>query len=147
MRPDPARVLMGVATNLLVNLTPEVRTPFGQSVAGMAGMLAIVLAQEVDRLADRLHRETEVVAAILADALPLLDAALATRVQAAVDGRVAPDLRVSSLQVANDRVRAALIDVHAAVEAIDSPEARAMDTRIWDELRESTRRRHVEVPR
>jgi hypothetical protein len=138
---------MGVATNLLVNLTPEVRTPFGQSVAGMAGMLAIVLAQEVDRLADRLHRETEVVAAILADALPLLDAALATRVQAAVDGRVAPDLRVSSLQVANDRVRAALIDVHAAVEAIDSPEARAMDTRIWDELRESTRRRHVEVPR
>jgi hypothetical protein len=138
---------MGVATNLLVNLTPEVRTPFGQSVAGMAGMLAIVLAQEVDRLADRLHRETEVVAGILADALPLLDAPLAPRVQAAIDGRVAPDLRVSSLQVANDRVRAALIDVHAAVEAIDSPEARAMDARIWDELRESTRRRHVEVPR
>ena len=147
MRPDPARVLMGVATNLMVGLMPEVRTPFGQSVAGMAGMLTLVLAQEVDRLADRLYRETEEVATILGKALPLLPPELAVRVRAAIDARVAPDLRISSLQAANDRIRAVLIEVHAAVEVLAGPEAAALNERIWDELRESTRRRHVEVPR
>jgi hypothetical protein len=146
MRPDPARVLAGVASNLMA-LIPDVRTPFGQSLAGMAATLAYDLAQEVDRLADRLFNETEAVAEILREALPLLEDDLAHRTHHVIDGRGAPDLRVSSLQAANDRVRAALIEVHAAVEAIDSPEARAMDARIWDDLRESTRRRHIEVPR
>ena len=147
MRPDPARVLMGLTTNLVVNLTPDVRTPFGQATAGMAGTLTLVLAQEADRLPDRLYRETQAVAAILEDALTLLDAGLATRVREALAGREAPDLRVSSLQAANDLVRAALIEVHAAVEQLDSPTAGDIDARIWDELRESTRRRHIDVPR
>jgi hypothetical protein len=146
MRPDPARVLVGVATNLMT-LIPDVRTPFGQSLAGMAATLAYDLAQEVDRLADRLFNETEAIAELLREALPLLDDAMAHRIHHVIDGRGAPDLRVSSLQAANDRLRAALIEVHAAVEAMDSPEARVMDARLWDELRESTRRRHIEVLR
>ena len=147
MRPDPSRVLMGLTTNLFVNLTPDVRTPFGQATAGMAGTLTLVLAQEADRLADRLYRETQAVAAIIEDALPLLDADVAARAREALAGREAPDLRVSSLQAANDLVRGALIEVHAAVEGLDTPAARDLDARIWDELRESTRRRHIEVPR
>ena len=147
MRPDPARVLMGVATNLMVGLMPEVRTPFGQSMAGMAGMLTLVIAQEVDRLADRLQSETETVAAILEDAIPLLDPSLAASVRAAIDERATPNIRVSTLQAANDRIRAVLIDVHAAIDVLTGAQAAALNARIWDELRESTRRRHVEIPR
>jgi hypothetical protein len=143
MRPDPGTVLMGVTKKLMTDVIADARTPFGQAIAGYAGALTMVLAQEVDGLADRLFNETEAVAEILRDALPLLEADLAHRTHHVIDGRGAPDLRISSLQAANDRVRAALIEVHAAVEALDTPEAIALNERIWDELRESTRRRHV----
>lgn len=143
MRPDPARVLMGLTSKLALTVAADCRTPFGQTTAGHAAALTMVLAQEVDRLPERLYRETEAVAAILEDALPFLDPALAGRVREALANNAAPDLRISSLQAATDSVRAILIEVHAAVEAQESAEARAMNERIWDELRESTRRRHV----
>ena len=124
-------------------MAADCRTPFGQTTAGHAAALTMVLAQEIDRLPDRLHRETEAVSVILEDTLPIVDAALAARVRDVLANRTAPDLRISSLQAANDAVRAILIDVHAAVEALDNAAARTMNERIWDELRESTRRRHV----
>ncbi len=143
MRPDPGRVLMGLTSKLALTVAADCRTPFGQTTAGHAAALTMVLAQEVDRLPERLYRETEAVSAILEDALPLLDRTLAARVRETLANRTSPDLRISSLQAANDAVRAVLVDVHAAVEALDSAAARAMNERIWDELRESTRRRHV----
>jgi hypothetical protein len=83
------------------------------------------------------------VAAILEAAMPLLEPALAARVAEALYDRSPADLRISTLLAINDRLRTLLIDVHAAIEELDSPEARAMDERIWEELKESTRRRHV----
>jgi hypothetical protein len=147
MRPTPDKVLAGVATALFMDITPDVRTPFGQSAAGMAGTLTLVLAQEVDRLVDRLHSEATAIAALLMDARELLLPPDQDVVDAAMQALPPPDLKVSTMQAANDRLRAALITVHAAVEALDSAEARAMNARIWEELKESTRRRHVEVPR
>jgi len=37
------------------------------------------------------------------------------------------------------------VEVHAAIEETPGEEAREMEERIWEELRESTRRRHVEA--
>ncbi|MFN0095551.1 MAG: hypothetical protein ACKVVT_12360 [Dehalococcoidia bacterium] len=145
MRPHPEKVLGGVVAALSADLPPVISTPFGVATAGHATMLTLVIAHEVDRLADRLHRENEAVKAILRDAAPLLTPAARTAVHEAI-AREAPDIRVSSLLAVNDAVRAALVDVHAAVEGIDSPEARTMDARIWEELKESTRRRHVMIP-
>jgi hypothetical protein len=147
MRPDPPNVLMGIANALLVQLAPEVRTPFGQWKAALAGLLAFLLAQEADRLVDRLHRENQAVATLLGDATPLLaDEALRARAgEAAAHGDPA-DLRVSTLQALNDRLRTVLVDVHAAIEEMPGPGAAAMDARIWSELVESTSRRHVELP-
>ena len=147
MRPDPDKVLMGVAMAVMAELPPEIRTPFGQSKAQMGGMLLLVLAQESDRLVERLNKENEAVAAILFDAARLLSQELAMRVKEAIRGRVLPDLRVSTLVGINDRLRGLLIDVHAVVERLTSPEAAIINARIWAELVESTRRRHVEVPR
>jgi hypothetical protein len=110
-------------------------------------LLAFLLAQEADRLVDRLHRENQAVATLLGDATPLLaDEALRARAgEAAAHGDPA-DLRVSTLQALNDRLRAVLVDVHAAIEETPGPGAAAMDARIWSELVESTSRRHVELP-
>ena len=62
---------------------------------------------------------------------------------AALAGAEDDDLRISVLSAANARLRAGLIALQAAVEAEDSPEARALESRIWGELRLSTERRHM----
>lgn len=146
MKPDAGRVLNGVAVSLMTKVAPEVRTPFGQQLAGLSAVLLRVVATEFDRMADRLSVENAGVAAILADAAGVVsDASLAERARAAAEEGTPPDLRVSTLQGINDRLRAILVEVHAAIEDTPGEEARAMEERIWDELRESTRRRHVEA--
>lgn len=141
MRPDPGRVLQGVAVNLLTNVMQEIRTPFGLQTVGIAGSLAMMTAEEFDRAADRLVSENRAVRAILADGLPLVDGDTAAAVSAAIATPPAPDFRVSSLLAENDALRAGLIALHAGVEQAATPEAQAMDERIWAELIESTHRR------
>jgi ethanolamine utilization microcompartment shell protein EutS len=139
MKPEPGRVLQGVGVSLLTAVLPEVATPFGQQTTSSAGALALMISEEFDRAPERLSRENAAVRAILADARGVtpdqaaaIDQALAVK---------AADLRVSTLQKENDALRAALIGVHAAVEAIDTAEAKALNERIWAELVESTKRR------
>lgn len=146
MKPDAGRVLNGVAVSLMTKVAPEVRTPFGQQLAGLSAVLLRVVATEFDRMADRLSVENAGVAAILADAAGVVsDASLAERARAAAEESTPADLRVSTLQGINDRLRAILVEMHAAIEDTPGEEARAMEERIWEELRESTRRRHVEA--
>ncbi len=141
MRPDPGRVLQGVAVNLLTNVMQEIRTPFGLQTVGIAGSLAMMTAEEFDRAADRLVTENRTGRAILSDGLPLVDGDAAAAVSAAIATPAAPNFRVSSLLAENDALRAGLVALHAGVDHAATPEARAMDERIWAELIESTRRR------
>lgn len=141
MRPDPGRVLQGIAVNLLTNVMQEIRTPFGQQTVGIAGSLAMMAGEEFDRAADRLVSENRIVRALLAEGLALVDGRTAPAVNAAIATPAAPDFRVSSLLAENDRLREGLIALQAALEHLPAPEARVLDERIWAELIESTRRR------
>lgn len=141
MRPDPGRVLQGIAVNLLTNVMQEIRTPFGQQTVGIAGSLAMMAGEEFDRAADRLVTENRIVRALLAEGLALVNGQTAPAVNAALTTPAAPDFRVSSLLAENDRLREGLIALQAALEQHHAPEARALDERIWAELIESTRRR------
>ena len=140
MKPDAVRVLQGVSLSLLTQVLPEVATPFGQQTISVAAGLAAMVGEEFDRAADRLVAENGAVRTILRDALPLLAADLQASVAVAL-GTGSADYRVSALQAENDALRGALVDVHAAIDTIDSDAARAIDGRIWEELVESTRRR------
>lgn len=143
MRPDPATVLGAIAGAIAAEL-PTTPTPFGQQTLGIAASLSMMLAQDVDRAPARLVDEYRATAAILHDAVPLLDESeLATRIGEALAHDVLADLHVSALQTADDTVRALLVEVHARVETMPGPEAAALNERIWEELKESTRRRHL----
>lgn len=145
MRPDPQRVMYGIVAALMRDILPEVRTPFAQQTVGLTGMVLSLMAQEYDRSAARLVEENAAVIELLSRARSSLpDTALHQRIDAAVDTVPGADLRVSALQAENDALRALLIDVQAAVEQVESDEARALDGLIWEELKESTRRRHLE---
>ena len=138
MRPDPSRVLFGVAGTLSKQLMTEEKSPFG-------GYLTGTLAVEIERIADRLYRENKELASLLAEAEPLVEDDLRARISAAQGETNPPNLLVSTLVDANDRLRALPIDVHVVVESQPGDSARAMDARIWDEIRESTCRRHIGI--
>ena len=144
MRPDPPKVLYAMAGALGAQLMPELSTPFGQQTAGLSATLAVLLAQEFDRAASRLVDENIAVSAILADAQTLLHRdALSERIAAALDQPATTDYHVSALQTRNDELRKLLIELHATIEPRSDDDARRINERIWDELRESTRRRHL----
>jgi hypothetical protein len=108
----------------------------------------MMIGQEFDRAAARLVEENAAILAILARAQSSMDdAGLQDRISRELGEIPGQDLHVSALQAENDRLRALLIDVHAAVEGTDGAEAEALDRLIWDELRESTRRRHLAMMR
>lgn len=145
MRPDAGRVLQGIAVNLLSNVMPEIRTPFGQQTVGIAGALTMMLAEESDRAANRLSVESAIIRGILTDGLSLVRNEAQAAVSAALATPAPSDIRVSSLLAENDALRAGLIALHAAVEQLETPEGRAIDDRIWAELVESTRRRDFQA--
>ena len=143
MRPDPATVLGAVAGAVAAQV-PTTPTPFGQQTLGIAAGLSMMLAQDIDRAPARLVEEHRATAAILRDAIPQLgDAELAARIEDALAHDILADLHISALQAADDSVRALLVEVHAAVEAMPGDTAAALNERIWEELKESTRRRHL----
>ncbi|WP_322797336.1 hypothetical protein [Tepidiforma sp.] len=142
MNPPVPRVLQGVAANLLTEVMREIRTPFGQQLVGIAAVLNLMAAEEFERAADRLVEENRIVRKLLADGLALLGEAAPAGMRDALGAPPAASLRISDLQRENDLLRAGLIELHAAVEATPGDAARALESRIWDELIESTRRRH-----
>ena len=148
MKPDVPRVLNGIAMTLAMDIGREVQTPFGQQVISHAAGLLMMAAQEFDRAAARLVEENAAILAILARAQSSMEEpGLQDRITRELGEVPGQDLRVSALQAENDRLRALLIDVHTAVEAVPGAEAEALDRMIWDELRESTRRRHLALMR
>jgi hypothetical protein len=148
MRPDVPRVLNGIAISLATEVVREVQTPFGQNNISHAAGLLMMIAQEFDRAAARLVEENAAILAILARAQSAMeDPGLQDRIVRELSEVPGQDLHVSVLQAENDRLRALLIDVHAAVESMPGAEAEALDRLIWDELRESTRRRHLALMR
>ncbi len=140
MRPDTSRALQGVAVNLLTNVMGETKTPFGQQTVGIAAQLALWVAEECERGADRLVVENRATRELLVDGLSLAGNARA-EVEAAIATPTAKDFRISSLQAENDALREGLVALHAVVEAAEGSDAHAFNERIWDELVESTRRR------
>jgi hypothetical protein len=141
-------VLQGIAMTLATRTMGEVRTPFGQNDLSHAAGLLMMIAQEFDRAAARLVEENAAVLAILARAQSAIEEpGLQDRIARELGQIPGQDLHVSVLQAENDRLRALLIDVHAAVEGMAGAEAEALDRLIWEELQESTRRRHLMLMR
>jgi hypothetical protein len=130
--------------NLLVNVAPDTKTPFGQQTVNLAGALALMAAEEAERGAERLTTENRIVRELLAAGVHLAGERRAA-VEAGLATAPAPNLLVSSLQAENDALRSALIELHAAVELDASAEASELNERIWAELVESTRRRQFQV--
>lgn len=141
MKPEPPAMLGQLAAWLTMDVAPNA-VPYQQSALGLAAALIGMTVEEADRAASRRVEENAAIRALLARGADLVEARLSERLQALADGRD-ESLLVSALEVSNAELRAALIDLHAAAEALDGEAARALEADIWTELRVSTERRRL----
>ena len=117
---------------------PKLEGFSANNAAMMAAMLQMI-SEEWDRAASRPVAENAIIRGLLGRAAEVLgDASLLAQAQGADT-----DLRISSLEAANDALRRNLTDVHARVENAAGPEARELERAIWDELRASVERRRI----
>lgn len=141
MTPNARAILADLAQRMGGLFGPDLKTPYLAANAGMTAIVLTMMAEESDRTAHRLAEENRAIRAIFRDAAALpAPAGLAERLRNLVSGDET-DLRISSLQAANDALRDALIDLHAFVETEASEAAKAIEAAIWAELSASTRRR------
>lgn len=135
MKPDIPAVLAELAGLVARNAVPDVDPAERAGALGLSAALLGLAAEAWDGAAQRLVEENRALRALLASA-----GDWASRDAWLAEGGD-DDLRISALSAMNARLRAALIDLHAAVERDPSPEARELEAEIWEELRRSTERR------
>jgi len=140
MSVDVRRMLETMGGSLMTGQVLTLEADYQQRTAFMLGTLLLFASQEWDAAAERLSDENRAMREIFADAAPVLaGSALGDKLAA-----VPPEdtsLRISVLQASNNELRALLIELHAAVEERDTPDAKAIEARIWAELVASTERR------
>lgn len=140
MKPDVPLVLEDHARRLVDRFAPKLTGFDANGAAMMAAMLTMV-AEEWDRAAARRVEENVAIRAIFHQALAHIDdEALTARLDELVNGRD-EDLHINVLETANQALRAALGDLHAHIEGLDSLGVRGVEAAIWEELRQSVGRR------
>jgi cell fate (sporulation/competence/biofilm development) regulator YlbF (YheA/YmcA/DUF963 family) len=146
VKPDVDRTLQLLAQSLLLELGPGLANDYAQKSALLAALLLSSAAEEWDRAAERRAEENRALRELFLAAAErgVEDPALRGRLDAAARATDA-SLRVSELERANAQLRALLVELHAHVEELATPDARGIEARIWDELRRSTERRRLSM--
>ena len=138
MKPEPPAMLGQLAAWLTMDVAPTA-LPYQQSSLGLAAALIGMTIEEADRAVARRVEENAAIRDLLKRGADLVEARLSARLQVLAEG-VDESLLVSALEASNAALRTGLIELHAAVEALDGESARALDADIWVELRASTER-------
>jgi hypothetical protein len=122
MNPPVPPVLAELAGLLLKNAMPGVPEPERASDLSLSAMLLMVVGEVWDRQAHILVEENRAIRALLGETGD------------------DPDLRLAALEAENNRLRASLIEAHAAAEGAGDT---ARQEAIWTELIASTERRKL----
>jgi hypothetical protein len=145
VKPDPQRVLEQTALHLATDVVAAVQPRYRQAGVGMLAGLLGAVREEFDRAAARRVEENAALRALFAEgARVVADRSLAARLRDAAAQRD-ESLLVPALDASNRALRALLIDLHAEVESLATPAARALDDAIWRELAASTHRRKLSL--
>ena len=141
MKPEMTRFLEIASAHLMTKTAPALGLGYEQSnLLALAAMLAAV-RHEFERAAAWRVEENGALRRLFAEAAPAVRATeLRERLEEAAAGEDS-SLIVSDLDRNNAALRGLLINLHAHVEELDSPEARLIEEKIWRELAASTERR------
>ena len=145
MKPDVDRLLEVAAIELIGKISPALPTTYQQSTTAALGAMLLATREEFERGAARRIEENRVLRGLFAESLAAVeDADLRKRLESAARG-AEEDFTISALEAANAALRSLLIELHAHVEALDTPAAQRLDEEIWNELVASTERRKLSL--
>ena len=142
MTPDPRLVIGDVAGRIMQVLAPDLQSPYLYGTASLMAAVLGMMVEEWDRAADRLAEENAAIRTLFAQAAPLAPGGLSARL-GDLSKAADLDLKVSTLQSANNTLRGALIDLQAWSEDQTGSAAMALNVAIWAELSTSTERRRL----
>ena len=146
MKPDMTRFLEVASTHLMTKTAQVLAPGYEQSGLRVLGGMLAAVRHECERAAAWRVEENGALRRLFAEAAPAVRATeLGKRLEEAAAGEDS-SLIVSDLERNNVALRGLLIDLHAHVEEIDSPEARLIEEKIWRELAASTERRTLPLP-
>jgi len=141
MKPDMTRFLEIASAHLMTKTAPGLGPGYEQSSLLALGAMLAAVRHEFERAAAWRVEENGALRRLFAEAAPAVQATdLGARLQEAADGEDS-SLIVSDLERSNAALRGLLINLHAHIEELDSPEARLIEEKIWRELTASTERR------
>ncbi len=141
MKPDVGRLLEVAAGHLMGTTAPLLGEAYEQSNVSVLGMLLLAVRHEHERAAARRVEENQELRRMFARASAVVGTGGLSEKLAAAAEAEDTDLTVSALEASNAELRGLLIELHVAVEEMDSSEARTLEEEIWRELAASTRRR------
>ena len=146
MKPEIDLVMQGLALTLITEVMPELHAEYSLGDAGVIVAAMLAAAQEYDRAADVRATDNAEMRALFAEAARVVeDRVLQDRLTQASDTRDA-SLRVSSLNEANDRLKALLIELQVYVEECRADWAPVLEKRVWAHLVQSAARRKLLLP-
>lgn len=146
MKPEVDLVMQGLALTLLTEVIPDLHAEYSLGDAAVMCAMMLAAAQEYDRAADIRAKENAEMRTLFAEAAGMVDdAGLRNRLKEASETRDG-SLRVSSLNEANDRLKALLIELQAHVEESQAGWASLLEKRIWAHLVEAAGRRKLPSP-
>lgn len=122
--------LLGVIDMLNERVAPAVEDHYVRETIRMAQSVLRISARAIDDAVALRVAENAALRALFVDAAGLVEGDFADRLAQA--GRSAdPDLRISSLDAENERLRVLLIELHSGVELREDAPGRAFNQRIW----------------
>jgi hypothetical protein len=143
VKPDVSEMLAQASQTLLADVAPKLGAEYEQRSVAILAMLLPAVSEEFDRAAARRVEENAALRRLFADSKPVVrDPGLRARLDEAARGADA-SLSIRALTAANEALRGLLVELHAAIEGLLTPAARALEERIWAELRASTERRRL----
>jgi hypothetical protein len=146
MTPSLPQQLIAQAMTIATRIAPAIpETSYAMGDVGMLAGVLVMLAQEADRTVDVLVRENTAMRALFADAgaMPLGD--LVDELKAAGASSDA-DLKITTLEAANARLKTLLIALHVEAEAVGGDWGRKLEARIWALLKRSADDRMLVMP-
>ena len=141
MRPQCDHILRTLGMVLATKYMPVLETDHAKAEIALTALVLGVISEEFERAAHRRIEENREMRKIFEKAVSVVtDKELKKRLSEASE-KTEFDFHISALDKLNCELQAVLIDLHAHIEEIEGPEARNMETMIWQELENRVARR------
>jgi hypothetical protein len=145
MRPTCQTILNSVGMDLAVRYLPKASSDSEKADLILKAFLLGAVAEEFERGAHRRIEENEALRQLFSESIPVVhDPGLKSRLASASETKDT-DVHISALDQANNQLLNILIELHAHLDEQEDEESRWLLKKIWEALKDYSRRREFKL--